>query len=184
MLSPPPPNCIGWYWLLQWSNSVSIGSHIDQTSFQFSSLYLWALGKHCFVKMSSSTLCCTVFLYHVFALSRQSEGSPPPPDLPQHPTGRVEDPLEWGGGVHVKEADSQQSLLGRWTVIVYDYFLFHSNNFHVIMITSLTTVPIYIIIFFIMYFGLRDTKPPPCPLHLTKQGGSIHCWEIVLSYIV
>ncbi len=30
-------------------------------------------------------------------------------------------------------------------------------------------------IFFIMYFGLQDTKPPPCPLHLTKQGGSIHC---------
>jgi hypothetical protein len=29
--------------------------------------------------------------------------------------------------------------------------------------------------FFIMYFGLQDTKPPPCPLHLTKQGGSIHC---------
>jgi hypothetical protein len=26
-----------------------------------------------------------------------------------------------------------------------------------------------------MYFGLQDTKPPPCPLHLTKQGGSIHC---------
>jgi hypothetical protein len=21
---------------------------------------------------------------------------------------------------------------------------------------------------FIMYFGLQDTKPPPCPLHLTK----------------
>ncbi len=29
-------------------------------------------------------------------------------------------------------------------------------------------------VFFIMYFGLQDTKPPPCPLHLTKQGGSIH----------
>jgi hypothetical protein len=22
-----------------------------------------------------------------------------------------------------------------------------------------------------MYFGLQDTKPPPCPLHLTEQGG-------------
>ncbi len=28
--------------------------------------------------------------------------------------------------------------------------------------------------FYIMYFGLQDTKPPPCPLPLTKQGGSIH----------
>ncbi len=46
--------------------------HSDQTSFQSSSLYLWALGKHCFVKMSSSTLCCTVFLYNVFALNYTS----------------------------------------------------------------------------------------------------------------
>ncbi len=60
------PQTIGCYWLLQWSNPVSIGSHSDQTSFQSSSLYLWALGKHCFVKMSSSTLCCTVFSYNVF----------------------------------------------------------------------------------------------------------------------
>jgi hypothetical protein len=27
---------------------------------------------------------------------------------------------------------------------------------------------------YIMYFGLQDTKPPPCPLRLTEQGGSIH----------
>jgi hypothetical protein len=24
-----------------------------------------------------------------------------------------------------------------------------------------------------MYFGLQDTKPPPCLLHLTKQGGTM-----------
>ncbi len=35
-------------------------------------------------------------------------------------------------------------------------------------------------LFFIMYFGLQDTKPPPCPLHLTKQGGSIHCSQLYL----
>jgi hypothetical protein len=34
--------------------------------------------------------------------------------------------------------------------------------------------------FYIMYFGLQDTKPPPCPLHLTKQGGSIHCSQLYL----
>jgi hypothetical protein len=46
-------------------------------------------------------------------------------------------------------------------------------------------------IFFIMYFGLQDTKPPPCPLHLTKQGGSIHCSRLychalyrLVSYIL
>jgi hypothetical protein len=60
------PETIACYWLLQWSNPVSIGSHREQTSFQSSSLYLWALGKHCFVKMSSSTLLCTVFLSNVF----------------------------------------------------------------------------------------------------------------------
>ncbi len=37
--------------------------------------------------------------------------------------------------------------------------------------------------FFIMYFGLQDTKPPPCPLHLTKQGGSIH-WSRFYLYTV
>ncbi len=63
------PQTEGCYWLIQWSNPVSIGSHSYQTSFQSSSLYLWALGKHCFVKMLSSTLCCTVFLYNVFALT-------------------------------------------------------------------------------------------------------------------
>ncbi len=26
-----------------------------------------------------------------------------------------------------------------------------------------------------MYFGLQKAKPPPCPLLLTKQGGSIQC---------
>jgi hypothetical protein len=31
-----------------------------------------------------------------------------------------------------------------------------------------------------MYFGLQDTKPPPCPLHLTKQGGSIHRSQLYL----
>jgi hypothetical protein len=36
--------------------------------------------------------------------------------------------------------------------------------------------------FFIMYFGQQDTKPPPCPLHLTKQGGSIH-WSKFYSCI-
>jgi hypothetical protein len=25
-----------------------------------------------------------------------------------------------------------------------------------------------------MYFGLKEAKPPPCPLLLTEQGGSIH----------
>ncbi len=69
------PQTTGCCWLLQWSNPVSIGSHSDQTSFQFSSLYLWALGKHCFVKMSSSTFCCTVFLFNVFG--------PPPPHRPE-----------------------------------------------------------------------------------------------------
>jgi hypothetical protein len=34
-----------------------------------------------------------------------------------------------------------------------------------------------------MYFGLQDTKPPPCPLHLTKQGGSIH-WSQFYLYAV
>jgi hypothetical protein len=28
---------------------------------------------------------------------------------------------------------------------------------------------------FIMYFGLQEAKPPPCPLLLTKQGGLIQC---------
>ncbi len=37
--------------------------------------------------------------------------------------------------------------------------------------------------FYIMYFGLQDTKPPPCPLHLTKQGGSIH-WSQLYLYAV
>jgi hypothetical protein len=60
------PQTIGCYWLLQLSNPVSIGFHRDQTSFQSSALYLWALGKICFDKMSSSTLCCTVFLSNVF----------------------------------------------------------------------------------------------------------------------
>ncbi len=54
------------YWLLWRSNPVSMGYHSDQTTFQSSSLYLWAMGKHCFVNMSSSTFCCTVFLYNVF----------------------------------------------------------------------------------------------------------------------
>ncbi len=67
------PQTIDCYWLLQWSNPVSIGCHSDQTSFQSSSLYLWALGKHCFVKMSSSTLCCTVFLYKVFGIGPSSK---------------------------------------------------------------------------------------------------------------
>jgi hypothetical protein len=62
------PQTIGCYWLLQWLNPVSIGFHRDQTSFQSSALYLWAQGKICSVKMSSSTLCCTVFLSNVFAL--------------------------------------------------------------------------------------------------------------------
>ncbi len=30
------------------------------------------------------------------------------------------------------------------------------------------------IVFLIMYFGLQEAKPPPCPLRLTKRGGSIH----------
>jgi hypothetical protein len=30
-------------------------------------------------------------------------------------------------------------------------------------------------LFFIMYLGLQEAKPPPCPLLLTKQGGSIQC---------
>ncbi len=38
-------------------------------------------------------------------------------------------------------------------------------------------------LFFMMYFGLQDTKPPPCPLHLTKQGGSIH-WSQFYLYTV
>ncbi len=62
------PQTRGCYWLFQWSNPVSIGSHSDQTSFQSSSLYLWALGKCFFVKTCSSTLCCTVFLCNVFGL--------------------------------------------------------------------------------------------------------------------
>jgi hypothetical protein len=74
------PQTLGCIWLLQWSNPVSIGSHSDQTSFQSSSLYLWTLGKDCFVQMSSSTLCCTVFLYNVFgpnvAVRRSSQERP------------------------------------------------------------------------------------------------------------
>ncbi len=67
------PQTIGCYWLLLWSNPVSIGFHRNQTNFQSSALYLWALGKHCFVKRSSSTLCCTVFLSNFFGrhLGRQ-----------------------------------------------------------------------------------------------------------------
>ncbi len=76
-MSPPP--LIDCYWLLHWSNPVSIGSHSDQTSFQSSSLYLRALGKHCFVKMSSFTFCYTVFLYNVFACPHHSY--PPPQQL-------------------------------------------------------------------------------------------------------
>ncbi len=34
-----------------------------------------------------------------------------------------------------------------------------------------------------MYFGLQDTKPPPCPLHLTKQGGSIHWSKVYLCTV-
>ncbi len=69
------PQTIGCYWLLQLSNPVPIGFHRDQTSFQSSALYLWALGKICFVKMSSSTLCCTVFLSNVFGLFETYGGS-------------------------------------------------------------------------------------------------------------
>jgi hypothetical protein len=43
--------------------------------------------------------------------------------------------------------------------------------------------PIILGTFFIMYFGLQDTKPPPCPLRLTKQGGSIH-WSRFYLYTV
>ncbi len=78
------PQTIDCYWLIQWSNPVSIGSHNDQTSFQSSSLYLRALGKHCYVKMSSSTLCCTVFLYNVFDQHLLYWWQPPP--FP-HPSG-------------------------------------------------------------------------------------------------
>ncbi len=49
VLSPPPPN----YRLLLANtviNPVSIGSHNSQTSFQSSSFYIRALGKHCFLK--------------------------------------------------------------------------------------------------------------------------------------
>ncbi len=71
----PPPN----YRLLLATTviTVSIGSHNSQTSFQSSSLYLRALGKHCFVKMSSSTLCCTVFLYNVFGYGVSAVGGRP-----------------------------------------------------------------------------------------------------------
>ncbi len=48
-----------------------------------------------------------------------------------------------------------------------------------------------LIFFFIRYFGLQDTKPPPCPLHLTEQGGSIRCLKLychtlhrLVSYIL
>jgi hypothetical protein len=61
--SPKLKAAIGYY---NDKTQFSISSHSDQTSFRSSSLYLWALGKHCFVKMSSSTLCCTVFLFNVF----------------------------------------------------------------------------------------------------------------------
>ncbi len=40
------PQTIGCYWLLQRSNLVALGSYSDQTSFQSSFLFLWALGKH------------------------------------------------------------------------------------------------------------------------------------------
>jgi hypothetical protein len=63
--SPPPPNYRlllaitvidpSFYWFPQY-----------QTGFQSSALYLWALWNHYFVKMSSSTWCCTVFLFYVF----------------------------------------------------------------------------------------------------------------------
>ncbi len=44
-----------------------------QTSFQSSALYLWALGQICFVKMSSSTLCCTVLLSNVLGTGQEEQ---------------------------------------------------------------------------------------------------------------
>jgi hypothetical protein len=32
-----------------------------------------------------------------------------------------------------------------------------------------------------MYFGLQEAKPPPCPLLLTEQGGSIQCIVFISS---
>jgi hypothetical protein len=34
-----------------------------------------------------------------------------------------------------------------------------------------------------MYFGLQEAKPPPCPLLLTKQGGSIQCMIFISGKI-
>jgi hypothetical protein len=60
---------------------------------------------------------------------------------------------------------------------------FATNYFHGHMLLALyieNVDGIRILFFYIMYFGLQDTKPPPCPLHLTKQGGSIHCSQLYL----
>ncbi len=67
------------------------------------------------------------------------------------------------------------NLAGGCQITVYGSW--HSSCF---MSTLMYRQPASAITFFIIYFGLQDTKPPPCPLPLTKQGGSIHCYEIVL----
>jgi hypothetical protein len=67
LLSSLCPN----YWLLfalTVIKPVAIGSYSYRTSFNSLLFSLWALRKYCYVKMSSSTFSCTVFLCNVFGL--------------------------------------------------------------------------------------------------------------------
>jgi hypothetical protein len=75
---------------------VVIGSYSDYTSLLFSSLYHVALGKCCFVNLSSSTFSSTVFLYNIFGWAY-----PPPP----HTHNRDSAPSWGGGGIPKWEID-------------------------------------------------------------------------------
>jgi hypothetical protein len=122
------PQTIGYYWLLQCSNPVSIGSHSDQTSFQSSSLYLWALGKHSFVKISSSTLCCTVFLYNVFVPCLVAN-APPLNSDPLHPFTTPSVPLHYLDRGHQQSGSSLSGThILHWATTAHTLFLYRFTS--------------------------------------------------------
>ncbi len=57
------PQTIGCYWLLWWIKPVAIGSCGNQTSFESSFLYLWALGKHCLLTYHHPHSVALSFIY-------------------------------------------------------------------------------------------------------------------------
>jgi hypothetical protein len=63
----PPPNS-GMLLAIMYIKPVHIGSYRDQTSLLFYSHYHVGPGEILFVKLSSSTFSCTVFLCNVFEL--------------------------------------------------------------------------------------------------------------------